>query len=647
MPDNKVTLGGDRLGSGNDMQVELKQYSKSNHDLGYVWRSSMAAGTLVPFLCEVALPEDTFHINLDADILTHPTVGPLFGSYKVQLDVFQAPIRLYNALLHNNKLGIGLNMNQVLLPFIELTAKALDPDMPLDMFNNYQIEPSSILSYLNIRGVGANDTSFDVQRRFNAVPLLAYWEIYKNYYANKQEKNGAMIFTPPTPIPEDVTSFTVTGHTGPLPADITYGSQIVIVTSTGTLNPDTITLETTEGNLLLSSIADQRTPTTFNIFKVPIGWSTTLTGWRYTKRWELPNNEPEVTMFPLEDIDTMRELILQWAQETPFNVNVSATVPSMAPVNPYRAITEVIANETPYNYTQQCLALKTYQSDLFNNWLDSSSIDNINQATAISVSQDITIDQINIAKKVYDLLNSIAVTGGSYNDWLKAVYNAERIRSAESPIYCGGLIKELVFQEVTSTAATTDTPLGTQAGKGRLTQKNKGGRIEINVDEPSYIIGIISLTPRIDYSQGNKWDTSLGSLDDLHKPALDQLGFQDLITEQMAWFGTYFENYPGQEGWKTRSAGKQPSWVNYMTNVNQVRGNFAKRNNEMFMTLNRDYEPNPSERYDIKDLTTYIDPKKFNHIFAETARDAQNFWAQVAISMHVRRKMSAKQIPSL
>ena len=31
------------------------------------------------------------------------------------------------------------------------------------------------------------------ERRFNAIPLLSYWDIYKNYYANKQEEIGAAI----------------------------------------------------------------------------------------------------------------------------------------------------------------------------------------------------------------------------------------------------------------------------------------------------------------------------------------------------------------------------------------------------------------------------------------------------------------------
>ena len=37
----------------------------------------MSAGTLVPFLKKLALPGDTWDIDLQAEILTHPTSGPL------------------------------------------------------------------------------------------------------------------------------------------------------------------------------------------------------------------------------------------------------------------------------------------------------------------------------------------------------------------------------------------------------------------------------------------------------------------------------------------------------------------------------------------------------------------------------------------
>ena len=182
--------------------------------------------------------------------------------------------------------------------------------------------------------------------------------------------------------------------------------------------------------------------------------------------------------------------------------------------------------------------------------------------------------------------------------------------------------------------------MGTLAGRGRLSSKHKGGRIKVKVDEPSYILGVVSITPRVDYSQGNKWDTNLKSMNDLHKPSLDAIGFQDLVTDQMAWFDTEVQGTTV----KYQSAGKQPAWINYMTNVNQTRGAFAEEESSMFMTLNRGYDKGIQG---IKDVTTYIDPEKYNNIFAQTSLDSQNFWVQIRNEITARRKMSAKVIPNL
>jgi hypothetical protein len=110
------SIGKNTLGGGKSMQVDLKTYNRSTHNLSYAWRSSMGVGTLVPCMKLVGLPGDTFDIDIDTKVLTHPTVGPLFGSYKLQIDIFTAPIRLYNAMLHNNALNVGLDISKVKLP---------------------------------------------------------------------------------------------------------------------------------------------------------------------------------------------------------------------------------------------------------------------------------------------------------------------------------------------------------------------------------------------------------------------------------------------------------------------------------------------------------------------------------------------------
>lgn len=661
----KTTLGGDRLGSGNKQQISMRNYERSTHDMSYVWRSTMASGTLVPFLSELALPGDTFDIDLNVNIMTHPTIGPLFGSFKAQLDVFQVPIRLYNGMLHMNRLGIGLNMSQVRLPQIRLKA---DGNPIKNIGDNQQINSSCILSYLNIRGLGTstikNGAPQTVIREFNAVPLLAYWDIYKNYYANKQEEIGYVIHNAREDVTNEMLSNMCYNTLGSVaisatPEAVQLGaeSQLSVVFSgsaepatTGmTINIDGNVYDIDEIFTFKEWLPDSET---LQLTQPNFDWIGMSGMWK-DLTWDgtmiNPNaNVVNLQEFLLTDIDDMRQQILN---------NTGNSIPITIDENsnaPYNYVCHEGTEETGNLYqkaysklsTQEGLGIKTYQSDLFNNWVSTEWIDGtngINEITSIDTTGgSFNIDTLNLANKVYNMLNRIAISGGTYDDWLDAVYTHERAKSVENPIYMGGLIRELAFEEVVSNATSGDQPLGTLAGRGQMTGKRKGGKIRVAVNEPSYIIGIVSLTPRLDYSQGNKWDMNLKSINDLHKPALDEIGFQELITDQMSWFDTKINTV--DESLTFKSAGKQPAWLNYMTNVNQVRGNFAEKDQQMWMTLNRKYE---QDEDGIVDLTTYIDPAKYNHIFADTSLDAQNFWTQISCDITARRKMSAKLIPNL
>lgn len=696
----KTTLGGDRLGSGQKQEISMKNYSRSTHDLGYIWRSSMSAGTLVPFMSEVALPGDSFDINLNCDVKTLPTVGPLFGRYKVQLDVFECPIRLYNGKLHMNMLGVGLDMKEIKLPQYKLHAKYDETNLT----DNAQINSSSIYSYLNVRGLGRAENDGDViSREFNAVPLLSYWDIYKNYYSNKNQTDT------------DGDGIGVLVHGGDFGRAFTMEGVQVGVNRGGTLNTFQvqnnnvdINLEPVSGfnpsnpfvemKILLNAYKSERHGTPLYDEGVEYLWNGTnytlsemfaditiqyeegangqlyilARGWRLSfedsdmevipgvddagQYTEMPNEQtavygtPELHEFKLKNIDDMRMELLENVR------NVGAIVIDGTSPAPYGS---GLGNAGTWDKafclgSQEGLGIKTYQSDLNNNWISTEWLDGdngVNDVSAVLISQNsegsdvVTMDALNLSQKVYNMLNRIAVSGGTYDDWLDAVYTHERAKSVESPIYHGSLIKELGFEEVVSLSDTdvqgTQQPMGTLAGRGRLTGKNKGGKMNIKVSEPSYIIGIVSLTPLIDYSQGNKYDTNLKTLDNLHKPALDGIGFEDKITDTLAWFDTEIEQ-DGTVNFQTN--GKQPAWINYMSNVNQCRGNFAEQEQEMFMTLNRRYEHTDSG---ISDLTTYVDPSKYNYIFAQESLSSQNFWVQISNQITARRKMSAKIIPNL
>lgn len=641
------SIGKNTLGGGKKMQVDMKTYNRSTHDLSYVWRNTQSPGTLVPFICELALPGDVHEIQLSANVLTHPTVGPLFGSFKLQLDVFECPIRLYNAQLHNNKLGIGLDMSKVKFPVISITYdKTTDNPLSIkDSLNDTQVNPSCLRSYLGFNGVGRiHPTSGEtMQIKNQCMPELMYYDIFKNYYANLQEEDAYYIN-----VNSDVQEVGVDGQAynpNNINAPIEATKEVELTVDTN-IKPEDIrlTVQTFRGSI------EKIEPKELGTVASDTGIiSITITSTVYTTLLKVESiygiGGGKLSTFKISEVDLIREKILQAPTSTPYDLSTSA----VELMTKFKNRTNNYLNTT---FPQFGLCVKTYQSDLFNNWINTEWIDGengISEITAVSVTNgSFTIDALNLAQKVYNMMNRIAVSGGSYRDWIETVYTSNYIERAETPVYMGGMSDEIVFQEVISQSATEQEPLGSLAGRGKLAYNKKGGYLKIKVEEPSYIIGIVSITPRIDYSQGTKWDRNLQTMNDLHKPALDAIGFQDLITSKMAWWDTY--NGGSTEPFKF-SAGKQPAWIDYMSNYNRTHGNFASGKSEEFMVLNRSYEIDKQniglKQSVIKDLTTYIDPAKFNYIFADQSLDAMNFWVQIGVDWKARRMMSAKIIPNL
>ena len=64
------------------------------------------------------------------------------------------------------------------------------------------------------------------------------------------------------------------------------------------------------------------------------------------------------------------------------------------------------------------MLLKTYGSDIFNNWIKTDWIDGvggITEITSIDITANdgkLTMDALNLQQKVYNMLNRIAVAGG-------------------------------------------------------------------------------------------------------------------------------------------------------------------------------------------------------------------------------------------
>lgn len=642
------TLGKNTLGDNNKMKIAMRDYDMSTHDISTVFRSTIGVGMLVPFCKILCQKGDIIDLDLINKTLSQPTLGPLFGSFKLQHFLFFGGIRLYNSWLHNNRTGIGMKMSDIKLPMMYAECIGTDSDA------STQISASALYKYLGWSksrrtGTNAKDGVYK-----NGVPLLLYLDIFKNYFANTQESKFYMLkgLDNTMLINGTKTSIPYTGF-----IEITDKTTLQLNVASDTY-PDMwgqVKFLVSDQYYNQVEVSASQLSSELKTNKITLNKVSSM-GYKGINHISFKSDmakyiNVQLGQYDLKVLDEIRDVILHKKGNEPLYLRNS----TMGTAN--NGSNELVSFVTDLVTSQKQklggMLLKTYDSDIFNNWIRKEWVEgtgSITDRTTIDVSDgQLTMDMLNLQQKVYNMLNRIAVSGGTYRDWLETVYTAGKyLERPETPVFIGGMTQYIEFDEVISKSATEtqygSQPLGDIAAIGRGGKPLNSGHIHYQCEEPGYIMGLMAITPMIDYSQGNDFDLNLQTIDDIHKPALDGIGYQDLIQEQMVGETSTYSNGGTINNLQHVAANKTLAWIDYMTNYNRTFGDFATGEALDFMVLNRGYDVKGNE---IKDLTTYIDPQKYIEIFADTAIDSQNFWVQTVINATRRGNYSAKQIPFL
>lgn len=654
------TLGKNTLGDNNKMKVAMRDYDMSTHDISTIFRSSLGVGMLVPFCKILCQKGDIIDINLINKTLSQPTLGPLFGSFKMQHFMFFGGFRLYNSWLHNNRTGIGMKMSDIKIPMMKAETSGTATDAKTN------ISASALYKYLgwsNSRRTGASANTGVLK---NGVPLLMYLDIFKNFFANTQENKfymlkgaGAVSLNIQKTYQDSNNGlYTIGKNTNSVhiatTTKITAG--VILADYKDFWHSIKVTIMESDGGLYYKTL-DQLTTNAANseITLNNVNASPYATILQFFTTKETANFiKTELGQYDLKVLDQIRDVILhKKGNETLIITSSSVGESENGSTELSKFIDDLIKSQSN---KLGGMMLKTYDSDIFNNWVKTDWIDGvggITEITSIDITANdgkLTMDALNLQQKVYNMLNRIAVAGGTYRDWLETVYTAGKyLDRPETPVFIGGMTQYIEFDEVISKSATETAygsqPLGDIAAIGRGGKPLNNGHIHYQCEEPGYIMGLMAITPIIDYSQGNDFDLNLQTIDDLHKPALDGIGYQDLIQEQMVGITSKYDGGATIDKMKHLAANKTVAWIDYMTNYNRTFGDFAAGEALDFMVLNRRYEVGDNNT--IKDLTTYIDPQKYIEIFADTSIDSQNFWVQTVVQATRRGNYSAKQIPFL
>lgn len=203
----------------------------SNFNLSKKTRTSIAPGALYPMYIKKCLPGDRIKISLKSLLKTVPLKAPLMGKFTLQADWFFCPHRLYVPEMQTNSTDFTAYTggNDINFPYFTMPVdlryaamsqvptgvdfnsqldgtsywKSVHPEMypkkdkdgnityDTAVYGKYGLASTCLLNYLGFPSQFIEYyTSSDVAaQKYNALPLLAYLDIYRHYYVNPQEKN--------------------------------------------------------------------------------------------------------------------------------------------------------------------------------------------------------------------------------------------------------------------------------------------------------------------------------------------------------------------------------------------------------------------------------------------------------------------------
>ena len=149
--------------------------------------------------------------------------------------------------------------------------------------------------------------------------------------------------------------------------------------------------------------------------------------------------------------------------------------------------------------------LVTYNSDGTKTSLKASPLGSNSQL--LNALSRATVDGMSFSMKQWRYLATmtvlrerLALTDGSYNELIKAMFGHNPRWHNHNAVYCGGTRQPILFSEVVNTAESDTAPLGDVAG--RAFSSSNHDVIHVHSDDYGCFITVLVITPDEYYSQG-------------------------------------------------------------------------------------------------------------------------------------------------
>ena len=178
------------------MFLTRKRNRRSNINLSHVSPTTLAPGNLIPISHARVFAGDVLRFSPSTFVQAFPMKAPLVNGFKLCLEYFFVPDRLYNFELLVDNSGVTDKPDRVVFP--QIFSPSTSPDSFSLNFEQYTegwgvdgdcpiVAPGSLADYMNFPvGLYPTFQSVDSRNRFSALLVCGYLDIICKYYANQQ-----------------------------------------------------------------------------------------------------------------------------------------------------------------------------------------------------------------------------------------------------------------------------------------------------------------------------------------------------------------------------------------------------------------------------------------------------------------------------
>lgn len=631
------------------LNFELPRPKRSNFNLGRVNRFTADVGFVIPCYVEEVLPNSYKRLDVNALIQTNATIAPLMGSFKVNIDAYFVPLRLYHRHLSLNNVDVDFN-DDFDFHFISSVNQTIESTLGRNSAS-ISVAPSSLLDYLGIFPVGFNSRAIRDTFKVNAEPFIGYFDIWRNYYSNPHDR---LVPYRVRNVPFDSSNLVANAD-----------DQGIFIKYFNLEDLDTFIL----------SISSKSIDT--------VGSPVAIDAMR-----QFATNVRCVDESNLSIVSAQ----YQYATSVPFYQNqLNASYTTSV------GLFDIVDTNNGLHFG---LLPRTYMDDYFNSRFMNEFVSYMEEQSVVNVENNqFNISQLRVANRIAKFVDKSIFADTRFGSWIKAHYGVSTNNKLDIPQFLGRITSNIVFNDIYATAQTSgvqssvteNTALGSRASLGQGFIKNKGSFVEFKATEPGYLMCVFSIQPYVSYTQGIRKMYLKTSFNDVFKPEFDAIGYQDLQRLEMDAIGYHYKsNIPHSVGTTAiylndsgvdkagplnYVVGKQPAWLEYMTSFDECHGLMTVRNEYGFWTLNRPFNPEAYEDHGIyysydedtgaitsvtndiylspnnplgysNDVSTYINSDYFNGIFAVN-KWYDNFQVQIRFYDRTKQPMSKQVLPHL